>query len=143
MKEFLEVKMKEKEEDKKRVTRYDLYKRINPDYYGFGDDDDGLLIPLEAAAEKRLRSNRIRRWRQKNGLPPEDAKKMRLDIGNETKAKPRWKSHVALPTKAEIEAAIVAKRKEILLAKYAGDTAEVREESLFSVNEREYLRANG
>lgn len=28
-----------------------MYKHITPDYYGYRDDDDGILKPKEAAAE--------------------------------------------------------------------------------------------
>lgn len=34
-------------------TRAELYKGINPDYYGFRDDEDGILAKVEAVAEKR------------------------------------------------------------------------------------------
>ncbi len=32
----------------KRKTRGDLFKRIDADYYGYRDDEDGILLPLEA-----------------------------------------------------------------------------------------------
>ncbi len=32
-------------------SRKDLFKYVTPDYYGYRDDDDGLLAPLEAARE--------------------------------------------------------------------------------------------
>ncbi|GIX63329.1 RAB43, member RAS oncogene family protein [Babesia caballi] len=36
------------------VTRAELYRKINPDYYGFRDDEDGQLTAAEAAAERRI-----------------------------------------------------------------------------------------
>ena len=36
-----------------RRTRGDMYKNITPDYYGYRDEDDGVLVRKEAAAEKR------------------------------------------------------------------------------------------
>lgn len=36
-----------------RKTRGELMKDIDADYYGYRDDDDGLLLPLEEAAEKK------------------------------------------------------------------------------------------
>jgi len=39
-----------------RRSRYDMHKAINGDYYGFRDEDDGLLLKVEAAAEVQLRS---------------------------------------------------------------------------------------
>ena len=38
----------------RKRNRVDLYKNITPDYYGFRDDDDGLLVPKEAQREKEL-----------------------------------------------------------------------------------------
>jgi hypothetical protein len=34
-------------------TRADMYKNITPDYYGYRDEDDGLLLVKEAAREVR------------------------------------------------------------------------------------------
>jgi pre-mRNA-splicing factor ISY1 len=36
-----------------RKTRYELYKDIDADYYGFRDDEDGLLEKLETEAERK------------------------------------------------------------------------------------------
>lgn len=35
-----------------RRTRADLMRDVDADYYGYRDDDDGILIPLELEAEK-------------------------------------------------------------------------------------------
>ena len=35
-----------------RRTRADLMRDVDADYYGYRDDDDGLLLPLEQEAEK-------------------------------------------------------------------------------------------
>lgn len=40
---------------KMRRTRHDMYKHINGDYYGFRDEEDGVLLEVEAEAEKQLR----------------------------------------------------------------------------------------
>jgi len=138
VKEFLQVQAKEKEGEKKRVSRGELYNRINPDYFGFGDDDDGLLVPLESIAEDRLRTNRIKRWRQKHGVASpekktEDGKEVKSadmpNIANTTrnvKAKKSWKSYVNIPTEEEIEQILVEKRKSMLLEKYTTDNADSR-----------------
>nr|BAN64831.1 isy1-like splicing family protein [Babesia bovis] len=36
------------------VTRAELYRKINPDYYGFRDDEDGMLSAAEAELERSL-----------------------------------------------------------------------------------------
>ncbi|XP_044354745.1 pre-mRNA-splicing factor ISY1 homolog [Triticum aestivum] len=44
-------------EVRKRRTRYGIHKRVNASYCGYYyyDDEDGVLEPHEAAAEKRMR----------------------------------------------------------------------------------------
>ena len=37
-----------------RRSRYDMHKAINADYYGFRDEDDGVLLKLEARSEVKL-----------------------------------------------------------------------------------------
>lgn len=36
-----------------RRTRADLMKHIDADYYGYRDDDDGVLSPLEQEVERK------------------------------------------------------------------------------------------
>ena len=38
-----------------RRTRHQLYQHINGDYYGFRDEEDGVLEKVEAAAERAVR----------------------------------------------------------------------------------------
>lgn len=38
-----------------RKTRAEMMKDIDADYYGYMDDDDGILIPLEMKAEKECK----------------------------------------------------------------------------------------
>ena len=39
-----------------RRTRHQMYRHIDADYYGFRDDEDGVLEKVEAPAEKRMRA---------------------------------------------------------------------------------------
>ena len=48
-----------------RKTRGDLMKDIDAYYYGYLDDDDGLLMKLESVAEKKARSMAIEEWKLK------------------------------------------------------------------------------
>ena len=38
-----------------RRSRYDMHKAIDADYYGFRDEDDGVLLKAEAAAERAIK----------------------------------------------------------------------------------------
>lgn len=49
-------------EMRKRRTRYEIHKRINAGYYGYYDDEDGVLERLEAPAEKRMREEIVSEW---------------------------------------------------------------------------------
>ncbi|WVZ74711.1 hypothetical protein U9M48_022864, partial [Paspalum notatum var. saurae] len=49
-------------ETRKRRTRYEIHKRINAGYYGYYDDEDGVLERLDAPAEKRMREEAIAEW---------------------------------------------------------------------------------
>ena len=40
----------------RKRNRVDLYKNITPDYYGFRDDDDGVLVAKEAERERELQA---------------------------------------------------------------------------------------
>ncbi|WP_143443436.1 hypothetical protein, partial [Klebsiella pneumoniae] len=39
-----------------RKTRAEMMKDIDADYYGYRDDDDGILVPLEMRAEKQCKA---------------------------------------------------------------------------------------
>lgn len=39
--------------EKQKKKAHELHKGLDADYYGFCDDDDGLLEPLEQAQEKK------------------------------------------------------------------------------------------
>ena len=40
-----------------RKTRAELMKDIDAFYYGYGDEDDGVVVPLEIEAEKQGRNS--------------------------------------------------------------------------------------
>jgi hypothetical protein len=51
-----------------RKTRYQMHKSIDPDYYGFRDEEDGLLAKVEAEAEQHLKA-RVSCPRTRAGRP--------------------------------------------------------------------------
>lgn len=40
-------------------------KDIDADYYGYRDDDDGILLPLEASEEQKAIAERVDMWKRK------------------------------------------------------------------------------
>jgi len=108
-------------------TRYDLYKLIDGDYYGYRDDDDGKLEVLEAKAEDKALAKAEEEWiasqiSQKKaryralGMDvPEEEPVPVINKGGEDDL---YKAHVPLPSRTEIEALVVEAKKKELLAKY-------------------------
>ncbi|KAE8913537.1 hypothetical protein PF005_g22482 [Phytophthora fragariae] len=56
-----ELFQKEEHEPRKR-TRQDMYKHIEPDYYGFRDDEDEQQLKDEEEAEHRLKQRAMDGW---------------------------------------------------------------------------------
>uniref|UniRef100_A0A8I5ZL45 RAB43, member RAS oncogene family n=1 Tax=Rattus norvegicus TaxID=10116 RepID=A0A8I5ZL45_RAT len=46
-----------------RKTRAELMKAIDFEYYGYLDEDDGVIVPLEQEYEKRLRAELVEKWK--------------------------------------------------------------------------------
>jgi len=113
-------------------TRYDLYKLIDGDYYGYRDDDDGKLEVLELKAEQTAHAKAEEDWitnqqaqkklrYQALGMDvPENEPCPVIDKGGDDDL---YKAHVPLPSRAEIETLVLEAKKKELLAKYGGGTA--------------------
>ncbi|CAF93584.1 unnamed protein product [Tetraodon nigroviridis] len=46
-----------------RKTRAELMKDVDAEYYGYRDEDDGVLLPLEAQYEKQAVTEAVQKWR--------------------------------------------------------------------------------
>ncbi|KAJ8920217.1 hypothetical protein NQ315_011878, partial [Exocentrus adspersus] len=120
-----------------RKTRAELMKDIDADYYGYMDDDDGILIPLEMKAEKLAIQKAVADWKerkeqrlnkesdgeeeveeniyavQESDDEEEDAAKQATDGSQQ-----RFVAHVPVPSQQDIEQALLRRRKQELLEKY-------------------------
>lgn len=116
-----------------RKSRAELMKDIDADYYGYRDDDDGILIPLEQKAEKQALFEAISEWKKTQAEKGIEVPDDEEDIYAEFKDKneqdpdmenpletlgPKLTSHVSVPTQKDIEAALLKKRKLELMARY-------------------------
>lgn len=132
-------------EIKKKRNRYEMYKRIDMDYYGFRDDEDGVLEDLERDAEKEMRAAAIEEWERIEAVKAEarkgvkevvvmraetDEREVNSDLSDEDvdedESERRAKrfefvAHVPLPDEKEIERMVVEKKKLELLSKYASE----------------------
>ncbi|CAG8531024.1 998_t:CDS:2, partial [Ambispora leptoticha] len=81
-------------------TRFDLYKNVDADYYGYRDEEDGTLIEYEQEQEKLE-------------IP------MDVDESDE-----KYVSHVAVPSQKEVEEYLVRRRKRQILDRYVSEDVE-------------------
>lgn len=119
VREQLEVRKKNVDHRRKR---WELHRLIDYDYFGFGDDDDGLLIEKEALAEGRAIEHKVNLWKEgqiKKGLDPYIMPLIDEVHGEVT-------SFVLLPTPEDIKKEILRKKKEQILKRYCEDTPESR-----------------
>jgi pre-mRNA-splicing factor ISY1 len=109
--------MRPRAPDAPRKTRAELYKNIDADYYGYRDEDDGLLLKLEAEQEKQVLAEAVSEWndlqRQKlgNSFVEPNYKNM------QSRLEDSFVSHVKVPTREEVEKVLLEKRRQELLAK--------------------------
>ncbi|GAB0090581.1 Pre-mRNA-splicing factor Isy1 [Sergentomyia squamirostris] len=123
-----------------RKTRAELMKDIDADYYGYRDDDDGILLPLEEKAEKLAIQRAVTEWKEKQSRgsaaleeddEEEDIYPTEADVDDISKQPsseddpwamgllgPRFTAHVPVPSQKDIEIALLKKKKQELLEKY-------------------------
>ncbi|GAQ80558.1 pre-mRNA-splicing factor ISY1 [Klebsormidium nitens] len=143
-------------EPKKRRSRYEMFKRIDADYYGYRDDEDGILVQLEAEAEKAAREAAIREWERVEAIKQEAKRSVKSGevvtvqpvhaseeadkdleellredgpgVSLEEPARREFVAHVPLPDEKEIERMVLERKKQELLSKYASE-ALIKEET--------------
>lgn len=133
---------------RKRRSRYDIYKRIDASYYGYRDDEDGVLEKVEGPAEERMRAEAVAEWMRMEEIKKEARKAVRsgevAEVGKvkgilfeeeedvvEEERREKEKEmeekekefvvHVPLPDEKEIERMVLEKKKMELLSKYASE----------------------
>ncbi|CAI9099560.1 OLC1v1036404C1 [Oldenlandia corymbosa var. corymbosa] len=138
---------------RKRRTRYDIYKRIDASYYGYRDDEDGILEKLEKPSEETMRADAVEEWVQVENIKKKAREAVKsgevAEVGlarqilreeeedvieeerrmlSEKEKEKEFVVHVPLPDEKEIEKMVLQKKKEELLKKYASEDL-VKEES--------------
>ncbi|CAN7988992.1 unnamed protein product, partial [Ixodes hexagonus] len=128
-----------------RRTRAEVMRDIDADYYGYRDDDDGLLVPLEQEQERVAVAQAVREWKalkrsamegdkaasqEKKDKEEEDIYAVEPESDEEMEDEPavesaeeqaRFIAHVPVPSQKEVEEALVRRKKLELLEKYASD----------------------
>ncbi|KAL1291684.1 hypothetical protein HN51_060219 [Arachis hypogaea] len=136
---------------RKRRTRYDIYKRIDASYYGYRDDEDGVLERLEGPAEEKMRREAAEEWMRLEEVRKEAQKSVKSgevamvsaaareilheeeeEVVEEERREREMREraeekerefvvHVPLPDEKEIEKMVLEKKKMELLSKYASE----------------------
>lgn len=135
---------------RKRRTRYDIYKRIDASYYGYRDDEDGVLEKVEGPAEEKMRAEAVAEWRRMEEIRKEARRSVKSgevvtvakevlfeeeeDVVEEERRREREREfrersekerefvvHVPLPDEKEIEKMVLEKKKMELLSKYSSE----------------------
>ncbi|XP_050418011.1 pre-mRNA-splicing factor ISY1 homolog [Patella vulgata] len=133
-----------------RRTRAELMKDIDADYYGYRDEDDGRILPMEQALEKQVIAEKIKAWKEeqekiKSGeikieenMETEESIYKADDLDDEDVIqdslvkvmeadKQQFIAHVPVPSQKEIEEALLVRKKTELLKKYASDSLQEEE----------------
>lgn len=107
VKELLE----REEKARHKIKRADLYKHITPDYYGWRDEEDGVLLELEERATKKFRKHC-----QQQGIhvmsPDEAVTESLSSDANE-------QDYLDVTSQEEIAKILLEQKKKTLMAKYA------------------------
>lgn len=128
-----------------RKTRGDLFQYVDADYYGYRDEDDGVLLPLEAEAEKESIARAVREWEERKSqqttsaflsslegekdlyaVEPEpmddDLPSKVAETASAAAAAAAARAEpVNVPSAEEIKALILQRKKEMLLQQYASE----------------------
>ena len=134
-----------------RKTRSELMKNIDADYYGYRDEDDGMLVPLELEHEKKARAQKVVEWKARKeailrgeAVPStatgedRDIYSVREDSDEEMEPSsteisdviPQFIAHVPVPSQKEVEEALVQRKKMELLQRYASEALQAEEENV-------------
>ena len=103
VKELLE----REEKARHKIKRADLYKHITPDYYGWRDEEDGILLELEERATKKLRKHC-----QQQGIDVLSPDEAVTDAGND-------QDYLDVTSQEDIAKILLEQKKKALMAKYA------------------------
>lgn len=108
-------------------TRYEMYKGVDADYYGYRDDDDGTLQVLERLQEEQAKLESLEAWKnqqiQTAMLETKDASKARAKVEAviaefEKPQDAEFVAHVRVPQKEDLERVVLERRKKKLMERY-------------------------
>ncbi|KAL5015219.1 hypothetical protein ScPMuIL_009489 [Solemya velum] len=130
-----------------RKTRTELMKDIDADYYGYRDEDDGIIVPVEQEQEKQAITAAVLDWKERQNAiargeelqeeerpeesvfyQPEEQAEEEETVMETEKEEEHFIAHVPVPSQTEIEEALLRRKKMELLQKYASDSLQAEED---------------
>jgi pre-mRNA-splicing factor ISY1 len=98
-------------------SRAEMYKCADAWYFGYRDEDDALLAPLEKSAEEEAIATAVLEWteRQANRAA---AGKPTADSDDDVDKEDGFVAHVVVPSAQDLEKAALAAKKKQMLAAY-------------------------
>uniref|UniRef100_UPI0014451818 pre-mRNA-splicing factor ISY1 homolog n=1 Tax=Epinephelus lanceolatus TaxID=310571 RepID=UPI0014451818 len=102
-----------------RKTRAELMKEVDAEYYGYRDEDDGVLLPLEAQYEKQVFYVKV--------MLADDEESREEQEGEEGGV--TFIAHVPVPSQKEVEEALVRRKKMELLQRYASEALQAQSQT--------------
>lgn len=103
-----------------KKSRGELMREVDASYYGYLDDDDGVLIPLEEKASKEAMKKAMEEWKEQlvtKGHATNEDEDEDMEKTDDLLA-PRFVSHVSVPTQKDVEEALLKKKKKELMERY-------------------------
>lgn len=125
-----------------RRTRHQIFQNINADYYGFRDEEDGVLLRVEGGAETAMRAEAVSLWaeqrREREAAAAGAASGPGALWGGEAGAAgAEFVAYVPLPDVRDIEERVLEKKKRDLLAKYVSEDLLAQQETARMLREGE------
>ncbi|GES74265.1 pre-mRNA-splicing factor ISY1 homolog [Rhizophagus clarus] len=107
-------------------TRFDLYKNVDADYYGYRDEEDGTLLEYEREIENKVIAEALeipdetlpkdKSQKKKENTSQLENNSMDIDSSSE-----KYVAHVAVPSQKEVEEFLVRRRKRQMLDRYVSE----------------------
>lgn len=136
----------------KKKTKGQLMRTVDADYYGYRDEDDGVLVPLERELEEKLLAEAEEEWKvaQANrmgtteselvnneediyatdsSLIPNDDDDTQSGVFREVVTEDGvqpYVAHVPVPSQKDVEDAVLRRKKRELLEQYASEALQMQ-----------------
>jgi pre-mRNA-splicing factor ISY1 len=101
-------------------TRFDLYKNVDADYYGYRDEEDGTLLEYEREKEENLIKEILQNPDNNTSKKKEISSSIEGVVDVEDFSE-KYVSHVAVPSQKDIEEYLIWRRKRQMLDRYVPD----------------------